>query len=85
MKATHIVAIQSGWIFVGTLNEEASKGQLLVLDNAACVRQWGTEHGLGEIALAGPTPKTILDPCGTLEVNRVNHLFSLVCDQTKWV
>lgn len=35
-----------------------------VLEKPQCVRRWGTTRGLGEIALGGPTAKTVLVPHG---------------------
>ena len=84
MKATHIAVVQSGWVFVGTKNEKDADPSIFRMDNAACVRQWGTTKGLGEIALAGPTDRTILDPCGTVECNKVNVLFTIPVDQARW-
>ena len=30
----------------------------------AVIRIWGTKKGIGELALNGPQPSTVLDPCG---------------------
>jgi len=82
MKATHIVVVRAGWVFVGTRSESAGK---VTLTNAACVRYWGTSRGLGELALAGPLGDTILDPCGTVEVPASAVLFNIPVERTKWV
>ena len=86
MKATHIVAVQSGWVFVGTKPDAANQptsGVLTIL-NAACVRRWGTTMGLGELALSGPTKETILELCGTVDIAAPAVLFSIPVDPAKW-
>jgi hypothetical protein len=65
MKATHIVVIQSGWVFVGTMTKGDS---MVTLTDAACVRRWGTTMGLGQLALSGPTKETVLEPSGIVQV-----------------
>jgi len=55
------------FVFIGEPAPPVREG-FLTFTNASCIRVWGTTKGLGEIALCGPTPKTILDPCGTLHV-----------------
>jgi hypothetical protein len=63
-----IVVITNGFVFMG----EVSEGdKYLRIDDAACIRVWGTTAGLGEIALRGVTPNTVLDPAGVVEV--ANH------------
>lgn len=71
---THIVVVQSGWVFVGV--RSANNGIVTVAD-ASCIRRWGTERGLGQLALGGPTNETILDPCGCVEIPLHAELFSI--------
>ncbi|KKW45607.1 MAG: hypothetical protein UY96_C0017G0008 [Parcubacteria group bacterium GW2011_GWB1_56_8] len=59
--------LQRGWVVVGYCTEQSD---CVVFDSASVIRVWGTSHGLGEIALKGPTPNTILDPCGRVKVYR---------------
>ena len=94
MKGTNhpveIVVIDRGWVAVGNVSMEHTPGvdgQLeVVITNGACVRNWGTQRGLGEIAEEGPTDKTILDPFyGTLRVPYPSKvIFRLECNQEKW-
>lgn len=60
-----IVIGERGWVWVGDVRREGSD---YILDNASCIRTWGTTAGLGELALKGKTPKTVLEPCGTLRI-----------------
>jgi hypothetical protein len=82
MKATHIVVVQSGWVFVGTRNP--ARTDVVELTDAACVRRWGTTRGLGELALSGPLKETVLDPCGRVEVPHHAVHFMIDAEQSKW-
>lgn len=63
-----IVVVQSGFVFVGDVESDTAKGVVLV--NAAVVRVWGTEKGLGQLAVEGRQSGTVLDLCGTVEIPR---------------
>jgi len=84
MKATHIVAVQAGWVFVGVRAESGAAPGIVQLTGAACIRKWGTSRGLGELALSGPQAETALDPCGTVEIPALAVLFCIPVDPTKW-
>ena len=66
MNNHQIVILQRGWIVVGKTKQVKDD---LVVENASVIRIWGTSKGIGELALSGPTTKTILDPCGTVTAN----------------
>lgn len=72
-----IAIITNGFVFMGDV--ESDTPEKLVLDNASCVRVWGTRHGIGEIALYGPTKDTILDPCGAIHINKVALIATIPC------
>ena len=74
MKKQVIVVASSGWVFVGT-PAAAPAPDAYALDDAAVIRKWGTDRGIGQLALHGVTPETILDPVGKLVINRTN----LIC------
>ena len=78
-----IVVADQGWVFVGNISDEdpREEGGLCRMQNAHCIRVWGTSRGLGELQ-TGPTEKTILDPMGTLYVKNV--LFTMDVDQDAW-
>ncbi|MFP4294915.1 MAG: hypothetical protein ACLFQH_03710, partial [Halothiobacillaceae bacterium] len=54
------------------------------LTRARNIRDWGTTQGLGEIALSGPTRKTILDPAGVVVAPVGSMLFYLECNESAW-
>ena len=78
-----IVVADQGWVFVGNISDEdpREEGGLCRMQNAHCIRVWGTSRGLGELQ-TGPTEKTVLDPMGTLHVKSV--LFTMEVDQDAW-
>lgn len=53
-KGKHIAILQRGWIYVGDLEKD---GPYFTLKNASCVRRWGTDKGIGELAENGPLKK----------------------------
>jgi len=59
-----IVILQRGWIVVGDVTRE---GNDVVVSNSSVIRRWGTKNGIGQLALAGPTSETVLDPLGRIE------------------
>jgi hypothetical protein len=81
-KVKTILVLQRGWVVVGDLAEDTP--ERVQLTNASVIRFWGTTKGLGEIALDGPTTKTILDPCGTVETHPLTIVFRLACEPAKW-
>lgn len=78
---TKIVILQRGWVMVGDFTQD---GDTITLRNARVIRLWGTTKGLGEIALGGPTTKTILEPCGTVTIPVLTTVAMIDCEADKW-
>ncbi len=76
-----IVILQRGWVAVGKYFQT---GQDCRLENAAIIRVWGTTKGLPEIALGGPTSKTILDKSPTIRFHELTAVATLDCEESKW-
>ncbi len=76
-----IVVLNRGWIVVGNVQEEASK---TIIQNASVIRNWGTENGLGELAMNGKFPETKLDKCPDITVETCNVVLVMNCEQSKW-
>mgnify|MGYP000966116599 CR=1 FL=1 len=76
-----IVILQRGWVYVGKFYQE---GPNCKLENAKNIRNWGTTKGLGEIAMNGPTDKTVLDDSPTVKFHELTVVASLVCEDKKW-
>ena len=74
-----IVVLTNGWVFMGNYFP-ATKTKPAYIEEAMNIRQWGTTAGLGEIALKGPTPSTVLDPCGVIVLDTPQAvLFTIPC------
>lgn len=52
--------------------------------DANVIRRWGTTNGLGEIAVNGPTQKTILDSCPRVKVEKTAIIYTVDCVEDKW-
>lgn len=76
-----IVVLQRGWAIVGRYS---CSGHEVVISGSRVIRKWGATQGLGEIADAGPTNKTILDPAGTVQCHELGVVFTMYCNQEKW-
>ena len=77
-----IVILQRSWVFVGVYSQ---KGMACKLENAKCIRIWGTSNGLGELALCGPTQTTKLDSHGTVEFHKLTTICTIRCEVSKWL
>lgn len=75
-----IAILQRGWVFVGRFSKNGSD---CVLNNASCIRQWGTTKGLGEL-VNGPTPKTVLDDASTVRFHELGIIALIDVNQEKW-
>lgn len=64
-----IITIEGGWVFCGTC--ETIDDHHVTYRDVSNIRVWGTERGLGQLALEGATASTVLDPTGKLIV--CNH------------
>ena len=76
-----IVILQRGWIFVGEYYENGNNCRL---ENAKCIRKWGTSKGLGELASEGVKSDTVLDDCPTVNFHKLTIVASINCDSKIW-
>jgi hypothetical protein len=79
--AIRIVILQRGWVMVGRYSQDGSNCKLT---NASCIRTWGTTRGLGEIAIAGPTSKTVLDKCPDVRFHELTVITTIDCVEGAW-
>jgi len=77
-----ILVLQRGWVVVGDVDQDNT--EKVVLTNASVIRRWGTTKGLGELALEGPRPNTVLDPCGQVEAHPAAIVLRIPCEASKW-
>lgn len=76
-----IVVLNRGWIVVGNVEEKNGK---TYIRKPSIIRNWGTKKGLGELAMSGKLPNTVLDECLDIVVDTANVIFVMNCDQSKW-
>lgn len=76
-----IIVCHDRWHFIGSVTENGDK---LIIANARNIRQWGTTRGLGEIALLGPTQKTVLDDYGVVTVQKDKVVCRIACLEKQW-
>lgn len=79
--ALRIVILQRGWVVVGRVYLEGAEYRIT---EASVIRNWGTDKGLGQIALNGPTPNTKLDACGEVRTHVLAVVAQMNCTETKW-
>lgn len=65
LKGYAIVVADRGFVYVGDVVMDDS---FAVVTNARNIRRWGTERGLGELALEGPKSETKLDAVSVVRI-----------------
>lgn len=75
-----IAILQRGWVFVGRFSKNGTDCKL---ENAHCIRQWGTTKGIGEL-VDGPTSSTKLDEAGTVSFNEMTIVALIDADENGW-
>ena len=76
-----IVVLDRGWVFVGRVSV-TDDGDIRI-ENAQCVRRWGTTQGLGQLR-SGPTNHTVVDPAGTVIAPARSVVFMLDVEDDAW-
>ena len=75
-----IAVLQRGWVYIGKYSRS---GDMCTLENACCIRRWGTSKGLGEL-INGPTSNTVLDKAGTVEFHILTAVNLIEANGEKW-
>lgn len=76
-----IVVLQRGWVMIGRYKKD---GDIVTLENASVIRQWGTTKGLGQLALDGKQTATKLDTAGHVEFHVLTIVATINCNDSKW-
>jgi len=63
-----ILVLQRGWVVTGRVEQV---GDEVVVFDAKVIRRWGTTKGIGQLALEGAQPNTVLDKAGTVRVHQL--------------
>lgn len=77
-----IAVMDKGFVYVGDVSTD---GQFVRIKRARNIRRWGTERGLGQLALEGPQENTKLDKCGDIcaPIAELKHLMK--CEVLQWM
>ena len=76
-----IVVLDRGFVYVGNVTVDDDG---CIITNASNIRVWGTTQGLGQLALSGPTAKTVLDEVGTVRAPRHAVIHLIETEASKW-
>jgi len=76
-----IVVLQRGWVAIGRFSQVKENCHLT---NAYIIRTWGTERGLGQLAIEGKQTNTKLDKCADLHFHELTVVFRMDADESKW-
>ena len=76
-----IAVLDRGFVYVGMCHVHHS---VLVITAAQCVRRWGTQNGLGQLATSGPTAETKLDATGTIRAPLTALIHLIDCTPDAW-
>jgi hypothetical protein len=69
-----IIVCDRGFVLAGIVRPGPDPLTIEV-DRCQCVRRWGTQGGLGQLAREGPTAETILDPEGDGVLVSLLHVY----------
>jgi hypothetical protein len=69
-----IVVADRGFVYIGDVEYTP---EMCVVRNARNIRIWGTNRGLGQLALSGPTKDTVLDDVGVVRIP-IHAVISLI-------
>ena len=76
-----IVILQRGWVYVGRFKQ--LENMMCELNQASCIRNWGTTKGLPELK-DGPTSSTKLDYAGKVTFHLLTTIGMIDCDGDSW-
>ena len=76
-----IVVASAGFAYVG----DCAWGRGgLTITNAKNIRRWGTTGGLGQLAMNGPTEKTVVDNVGIIFIPTHAIIHTIITERSKW-
>ena len=76
-----IVILQRGWVVIGKYEEDGEYG---VLTGAYVIRNWGTDKGIGQLALNGKQNDTTLDKVGLIRFHKLTTIALIDCNKDLW-
>jgi uncharacterized protein (TIGR02996 family) len=85
VEGMYILVCDNGFVLVGEVSPDPGDHLRAAVTKCAVVRRFGTDRGLGQLALEGPRPNTTLDPTGG-DVSALRGWIKLAipCDRAAW-
>ncbi|NNG36914.1 hypothetical protein [Nakamurella aerolata] len=78
-----ILILDRRWVIAGLVSSDG--GQTLIT-TCKQIEYWGTTKGLGELALGGPTSKTLLRDLGTVRIPAGSEIAAIdIVDWSSWL
>ena len=78
-----IVILERGWTVMGNLTSD-EKDDWFYLEKGCVVRRWGTDSGIGQLAMYGKRENTMLDPLPKTKFHKDKIIQIIDCDESKW-
>ncbi len=76
-----IVIADRGFVWIG---DTVRHGDSVYMANAWNIRQWGTQKGLGELAMEGPKSETEIDPVPAVVIPMRAVIAFIPADNALW-
>ena len=84
VEGIKILVLDRGWVLVGRVSRHPELAFHWRVTDCRCIRLWGSERGLAQIAREGPTGQTKLDDPCDLSVPYRAVLQILDVEESKW-
>lgn len=81
LKGVAIVVADRGFVYVGRVEVDED---FCVVEQAKNIRKFGTERGLGQLALEGPQENTVLDEVGIVRIPMRAVISIIDTEAAKW-
>ena len=76
-----IVILQRGWVIIADITKD---GDYFTAENGYVIRRWGTNNGLGQLAIEGEQADTKLEPTPKMRFHELTVINFIKCDESKW-
>lgn len=81
-----IIVLDKAFVYLGEVSFKKVDGiDFGYINNAKNIRRWGTEKGLGQLAIEGIQKDTVLDDCGDIKFPVTALIHIIKCkDNNSW-
>lgn len=76
-----IIVLQRGWVIIGKYSQ---KGNIGKIDKGYVIRRWGTDAGIGQLAIEGKRSETVLDKIPSTKFHILTTIAMFDCSYDKW-